>query len=138
MTAPACSTRVLPTTGLVAAADQLLNPSHGTALSPGVRARAAATLLRLALDETLDAFWRSVSPRMTRSTGRTRMLCLQWYVSPSVARQWYTVWSGLSAACHYHSYELPPTPSEVRAWHQDVSELLRVLAAATASTADTT
>lgn len=131
MTTLARSTRVLPTNGLLAAADQLLNPSAETALSPGVRARAAATLLRLALDETLDAFWRSVSPRMTRN-GRTRMLCLQWYVSPSVARQWYTVWSGLSAAGHYHTYDLPPTPAEVRAWHQDVSELLRVLAAATA------
>ncbi|KUO16115.1 hypothetical protein [Streptomyces dysideae] len=130
MTTPARSIRVLPTNELLASADQLLNPSDDTALSPGVRARAAATLLRLALDETLDAFWRSVSPRMTRSTGRTRMLCLQWYVT-SVARQWYTVWSGLSAACHYHTYDLPPTPAEVRAWHQDVSELLRVLAAAT-------
>ncbi|WP_405895781.1 hypothetical protein OG272_42280 [Streptomyces sp. NBC_00104] len=133
MTTPPRSTRVLPTKELLASADQLLNPSDDTALSPGVRARAAATLLRLALDETLDAFWRSVSPRMTRSTGRTRMLCLQWYVTPSVARQWYTVWSGLSAACHHHTYDLPPTPAEVRAWHQDVSELLRVLAAATAT-----
>ncbi|MFF4055997.1 hypothetical protein ACFYZ8_14690 [Streptomyces sp. NPDC001668] len=132
MTTPGRSTRVLPTNELLAAADQLLNPPDDTTLSPGVRARAAATLLRLALDETLDAFWRSVSPRMTRSTGRTRMLCLQWYASPSVARQWYTVWSGLSAACHYHTYDLPPTPAEVRAWHLDVSELLRVLAAATA------
>lgn len=82
MTTPPRSTRVLPTNELLASADQLLNPSDDTALSPGVRARAAATLLRLALDETLDAFWRSVSPRMTRSTGRTRMLCLQWYVTP--------------------------------------------------------
>ncbi|MDX3130929.1 hypothetical protein PV367_14295 [Streptomyces europaeiscabiei] len=132
MTTPGRSTRVLPTNELLSAADQLLNPSEHTALSPGVRARAAATLLRLALDETLDSFWRSVSPRMTRTTGRTRMLCLQWYVSPSVARQWYAVWSGLSAACHYHTYALPPTPAEVRAWHQDVSELLSVLATATA------
>ncbi|SFY44070.1 hypothetical protein OH786_31375 [Streptomyces atratus] len=131
MTTPVRSTLVLPTNDLLAAADQLLNPPGDTALSPGVRARAAATLIRLALDETLDAFWRSVSPRMTRN-GRTRMICLQWYVSPSVARQWYTVWSGLSAACHYHTYDLPPTPAEVRAWHQDVSELLRLLAATTA------
>ena len=59
MTTPARSTRVLPTNELLAAADQLLNPPDDTALSPGVRARAAATLLRLALDETIDAFWRS-------------------------------------------------------------------------------
>ncbi|WP_432174099.1 hypothetical protein [Streptomyces sp. Tue6028] len=131
MSTPTRSPGVLPTNNLVAAADRLLNHPDGTTLAPGVRARAAATLLRLALDETLDAFWRTVSPRMTRN-GRTRMLCLQWYVSPSVARQWYSVWSGLSAACHYHTYELPPTPAEVRAWHQDVSELLRVLAATTA------
>lgn len=61
-------------------------------------------------DETVDGFWRAVSPRMTRN-GRTRMLCLQWYERPSVARQCYAVWSALSAACHHHhTYELPPTP----------------------------
>ncbi|MFD5748200.1 hypothetical protein [Streptomyces sp. NPDC127033] len=118
----------LSANALLAAADHLLDPPGATTLTPGVRARAAAILLRLALDETLDAYWRTISPRMTRATGRTRMLCLQWYVAPSLARQWYAVWSALSAACHHHTYELPPTPAEVRAWHQDVSELLRVLA----------
>lgn len=48
MTTPTRSTRVLPTNELLVAADRLLNPSDETALSPGVRARAAATLLRLA------------------------------------------------------------------------------------------
>lgn len=121
----------LPTSGLLGAADQMLNPPPGTTstLAPGLRARAAAVLLRLALDETLDAFWRGVSPAMSRS-GRSRMLCLQWYVRPSVARRWHTTWSALSAACHHHTYELPPTPAEVRAWHQDVTELLHVLPAA--------
>ncbi|NUK70354.1 hypothetical protein HRW23_27965 [Streptomyces lunaelactis] len=121
----------LPTSGLLAAADQLLCPPPDIVhtLTPGLRARAAAVLLRLALDETLDDFWRSVSPRMTHN-GRSRMLSLQWYVRPSVARQWFAVWSALSSACHHHSYELPPTPAEVRAWHQDVSELLKVLPSA--------
>lgn len=123
----------LPTSGLLAAADQLLSghTPQGVAhtLPPGLRARAAAVLLRLALDETLDCFWQSVSPSMTRN-GRSRLICLQWYVRPSVARQWYAVWSALSAACHHHTYELPPTPAEVRAWHQDVTELLRILPSA--------
>ncbi|MCQ4082161.1 hypothetical protein NGB36_16480 [Streptomyces sp. RB6PN25] len=121
----------LPTSGLLAAADRLLNPPPDTALTlaPGLRARAAAVLLRLALDETLDAFWRGISPAMTRN-GRSRMLCLQWYVRPSVARHWHTTWAALSAACHHHTYELPPTPGEVRAWHQDVTELLNVLPSA--------
>lgn len=116
--------------GLAAAADQLLTPAPGaTILAPGLRARAAAALLRLAMDETLEEFWRSVSPDMSRK-GRTRMLCLEAYVTPSVAHQWYAVWSALSAACHHQAYELPPTPAEVRAWHQDVTELLRVLPSA--------
>ncbi|MEU0395790.1 hypothetical protein ABZ208_24000 [Streptomyces sp. NPDC006208] len=118
----------LPTSGLLAAADRLLSsPLDVThTLTPGLRARASAVLLRLALEETLDGFWHSISPNMTRN-GRTRMLSLQWYVRPSVARQWYTVWSSLSAACHHHTYELPPTPAEVRAWHQDVTELVNLL-----------
>ncbi|WP_438492039.1 hypothetical protein [Streptomyces asiaticus] len=121
----------LPTNSLLGAADRLLNPPPETTstLAPGLRARAAAVLLRLALDETLDVFWGDVSPAMTRN-GRSRMLCLQWYVSRSVARQWHTTWCALSAACHHHTYELPPTPAEVRAWHQDVTELLRVLPSA--------
>ncbi|WP_326611129.1 hypothetical protein OG949_17265 [Streptomyces scopuliridis] len=121
-------TRGLVTTGLVAAADRLITPPPGVtyAVSPGLRARAAAILLRMALEQALDDFWLGVTPRMTRKS-RSRMLCLEWYVRPSVARQCYAVWAALSEACHHHRYELPPTPAEARAWHQDVSELLRVL-----------
>ncbi|MFD6281398.1 hypothetical protein ACFWFI_38405 [Streptomyces sp. NPDC060209] len=122
---------ILPTHGLTAAAEHLLTPPPGVTYTtaPGTRARAAAALLRLALDETMDTFWKDVSPAMTRTSGRTKALCLERYVSPSVARQWYAVWSALSAACHHHICELPPTPAEVRAWHQDVIELLTVLPA---------
>ncbi|MGP3756168.1 hypothetical protein [Streptomyces sp. IBSNAI001] len=116
---------------LATTAGQLLSSPGGITYTtaPGTRARAASALLRLALDEAMDTFWRDVSPTMTRATGRTKALCLEWYTSPSVARQWYAVWSALSAACHHHIYELPPTPSEVRVWHQDVTELLNVLPA---------
>ncbi|MFD8631813.1 hypothetical protein [Streptomyces sp. NPDC059533] len=124
-----------PARDLVSAAGQLLTPPSGTmsTLTPGLRARAAAALLRLALDQAMDEFWRSVSPRMVHSRGRTKALCLDWYVSPSVGRQWYVVWSALSAACHHHTYELPPTPAEVRAWHEDVTELLRAMPSSTSS-----
>jgi len=116
---------------LATAAGQLLSSPQGITYTtaPGTRARAASALLRLALDEAMDTFWREVSPGMTRATGRSKALCLEWYTSASVARQWYAVWSALSAACHHHIYELPPTPSEVSAWHQDVTELLSVLPA---------
>ncbi|WP_306324410.1 hypothetical protein [Streptomyces venezuelae] len=114
---------------LAAAAHRLLAPPPGVihTLAPGLRARAAAALLRLALDEAMDGFWQRVSPAMTYSRGRTKALCLEWYAPSSVARQWYAVWSALSAACHHHTYELPPTPGEVRAWHDDVVELLPAL-----------
>ncbi|MFF0425556.1 hypothetical protein ACFYUJ_14245 [Streptomyces sp. NPDC004520] len=114
---------------LAAAADRLLAPPAGIPhpLSPGLRARAAAALLRLALDEAMDGFWRRVHPAMAHCRGRTKALCLEWYATPSVARQWYAVWSAVSAACHHHTYELPPTPAEVRAWHADVRELLDAL-----------
>ncbi|MBL1067449.1 hypothetical protein [Streptomyces sp. 7-21] len=119
----------LPTSGLVAAAERLLNPPPGTAeaLAPGTRARAAAALLRLALDETMNGYWRRISPGMTRSKGRTKMLCLAYYAGPQVARRWYAVWAALSSACHHHSYELPPTPAEIRARVPDVAELIRSL-----------
>ncbi|KQX93031.1 MULTISPECIES: hypothetical protein [Streptomyces] len=122
----------LPTHRLTTAAEHLLTPPQGVTYTtaPGTRARAAAALLRLALDETMDTFWRDVSPAMTRATGRAKALCLERYATASVARQWYAVWSALSAACHHHIYELPPTPAEVRAWHQDVVELLAVLPSA--------
>ncbi|WP_432065787.1 hypothetical protein [Streptomyces sp. C10-9-1] len=114
---------------LAAAARHLLLPPSGVihTLAPGLRARAAAALLRLALDEAMDGFWHRVSPAMAHSRGRTKALCLEWYAPSSVARQWYAVWSALSAACHHHTYELPPTPGEVRAWHDDVVEVLAAL-----------
>lgn len=65
---------------LVTAAGRLLLPEPGTVttLAPGLRARAAAVLLRMALDQALDAYWQRVTPSMTR-IGKHRMLCLEWY-----------------------------------------------------------
>ncbi|MDX3539792.1 hypothetical protein PV721_36830 [Streptomyces sp. MB09-01] len=114
---------------LVAAAGDLLTPPPGTepTLTPALRARAAAALLRLALDEAMDDFWRGVSPRMVHARGRTKALCLDAYVSPALARQWYAVWRALTAAGHHHTYEPPPTPAEVKAWHGAVTDLLHAM-----------
>ena len=67
---------------LVSDAEALLQAPAGTAgpLSPGVRARAAAMLLRLALDQRLDDFWHGVAPAMTRNA-KHRMLCLEAYTT---------------------------------------------------------
>ncbi|MFI8093486.1 hypothetical protein ACIF9R_35120 [Streptomyces sp. NPDC086080] len=114
--------------GLVADAGKLLLPPAGTrqTLAPGLRARAAAVLLRMALEQALDAYWRRITPRMTR-VGKHRMLCLEWYAGRDTARRCRTTWAALSATCHYRTYELPPAPTEIRARLEEVTVLLAAL-----------
>ncbi|WP_411147569.1 hypothetical protein [Streptomyces sp. A30] len=113
---------------LVTAAGRLLSPGPGTAgaLTPGLRARAAAVLLRMALDQALHAYWLEVTPSMTR-VGKHRMLCLEWYAGHDTARRCRTTWSALSAACHYRTGELPPSPAEIRTRLLEVTGLLPTL-----------
>lgn len=117
---------------LVAAAGPLLRPAPDTAadnpaaLAPGPRARAAAVLLRIALEQALDAYWQRVTPSMTR-IGKHRMLCLEWYAGRDTARRCRTTWAALSAACHYGGYELCPAPAEIGVRLREVSELLTLL-----------
>ncbi|MFF3909824.1 hypothetical protein ACFYZJ_28490 [Streptomyces sp. NPDC001848] len=112
----------------MAAASRLLLPEPGTApnLAPGLRARAAAVLLRMALDHALDTYWQQVTPSMTR-IGKHRMLCLEWYAGRDTARRCRTTWSALSAACHYRTYELPPRPEEIHSRMREVTDLLTAL-----------
>lgn len=118
----------VPPETLVTAAGRLLSPGPGTAgaLTPGLRARAAAVLLRMALDQALDAYWLGVTPSMTR-VGKHRMLCLEWYAGHDTARRCRTTWSALSAACHYRTGELPPSPAEIRTRLLEVTSLLSAL-----------
>ncbi|MHC5902414.1 hypothetical protein ACVNF4_00595 [Streptomyces sp. S6] len=113
---------------LVTAAGHLLLPEPGTVntLAPGLRARAAAVLLRMAFDQALDAYWRRVTPSMTR-IGKHRMLCLEWYAGRDTARRCRTTWAALSAACHYRTYELPPAPAEIHTRLLEVTALLAAL-----------
>ncbi|WP_331449193.1 hypothetical protein [Streptomyces prasinus] len=113
---------------LVADAGRLLLPSAGTVqtLAPGLRARAAAVLLRMALELSLDAYWGRVTPRMTR-IGKHRMLCLEWYAGRDTARRCRTTWVALSAACHYRTYELAPAPAEIQVRLAEVTALVTAL-----------
>ncbi|MGW7082233.1 hypothetical protein ACWGH2_01875 [Streptomyces sp. NPDC054871] len=121
---------------LVSAAQALLRPPAGTAgtLSPGTRARAAAMLLRLALDQRLDDFWLGVTPAMTR-TAKHRMLCLEAYTDRGTARRWRLTWSALSGVCHHRVPELPPMPAEIQARLLEVNALLEELDGAPIATA---
>ncbi|MGW2891041.1 hypothetical protein ACWDDN_38235 [Streptomyces griseoruber] len=113
---------------LVSAAVRLLRPAAGdaTTLTPGLRARAAAILLRMALDQGLDAYWLRITPSMTR-VGRHRMLCLEWYAGRDTARRCRATWSALSAACHHRTGELPPSPAEIHSRLHEVTALLVAL-----------
>ncbi|GAB2850529.1 hypothetical protein GCM10022221_57410 [Actinocorallia aurea] len=91
---------------------------------PG-QSRTAAFLLRLALEREVDAFWlRAGLPTVPRSPMRTRLLCLTAYTDRSAAARLHSLWSQLSQACHYHSYELSPTSRELRHWHTELTALL--------------
>ncbi|MFF4480231.1 hypothetical protein ACFY1A_24925 [Streptomyces sp. NPDC001520] len=120
---------------LVSAAEALLRPGVGTAgtLSPGVRARAAAVLLRLALDQRLDDFWHGMAPGMTR-VAKHRMLCLEAYTDRGTARRWRLTWSALSGVCHHRAPELPPMPAEIQARLLEVNALLDALDGAPTAT----
>ncbi|MGW6309519.1 hypothetical protein [Streptomyces niveus] len=113
---------------LVIAARALLRPPADTAVSlgPGARARAAAVLLRLALEQRLDDFWRGVTPRMTR-VEKHRILCLEAYTARGTARRWYLTWAALSTACHHRTIELPPSPAEIEGRLTEVDSLLDAL-----------
>ncbi|PWG12305.1 hypothetical protein DF268_17055 [Streptomyces sp. V2] len=115
---------------LVTAAGRLLLPEPGSrpALSPGLRARAAAILLRMALELALDAYWNRITPSMTR-VAKHRMLCLEWYTGHDTARRFRTTWSALSAACHHRTGELPPSPAEIHVRLHEVTALLTALQA---------
>ncbi|MGW1464629.1 hypothetical protein ACWCPT_09820 [Streptomyces sp. NPDC002308] len=123
---------------LVSAAETLLQPARGAAgtLGPGARARAAAMLLRLALDQRLDDFWHKTAPGMTRSA-KHRMLCLEAYTDRATARRWRLTWSALSGVCHYRVSVLPPTPTEIHTRLLEVNALLDALDRAPAGTVAT-
>ncbi|MFD8077687.1 hypothetical protein ACFV3E_34120 [Streptomyces sp. NPDC059718] len=112
---------------LLSSTDRLLGSAQVTNSTTGVWPRAAALLLRLALEEGLRQYWRNVRPELAHCPTHAQALCLESYTGAELARRWSAVWSGLSKACHYHSYELSPTAGELRAWRDEVAALLGAL-----------
>ncbi|MEU6323220.1 hypothetical protein [Streptomyces sp. NPDC047009] len=126
------TTRPVPTSAansspaeLLASADRLLNAT--TISTTGVWPRAAALLLRHALEEALRGYWRHVRPQLARVPTHAQVLCLESYAGTEAARRWSSVWSNLSQACHYHGYELSPVPAELRAWKEEVAAVISLL-----------
>ncbi|WP_225846850.1 hypothetical protein [Streptomyces sp. HPF1205] len=89
--------------------------------------RAAAFLLRRALDDRLDAYLRARRPALVRCSARTKTAWLAQHAGSALAGRYAATWHRLSLVCHYHGSVLPPTPAELRGWRDDVAAVLREL-----------
>ena len=105
-----------------AARDLLASPREG---AEHLWARAAAFLTRRALEGAMAEVLRRRLPGAAGASFSTQLLCLgRALEDPALARQTAYTWAALSAACHHHSYELPPTARELRRWWESVGEFL--------------
>jgi hypothetical protein len=98
----------------------------------GVWPRTAALLARQALEQALDVIWesRSATARLAECTMRSQLTCLPAYLDTATAQQIAYVWAALSAACHYHAYELAPTAAELSGWLDTVEQAVTLMSAA--------
>ncbi len=79
--------------------------------------RTVSVLGRQAIEASLVDYWRLVEPSMERVSNRAQLLSLRVYLEDEyLAEQVSASWAQLCRACHYRSYDLPPTESELRAW----------------------
>ena len=112
---------------LLAAARRLVErPDAGTA---GVWPRAAALLARQALEQAMAALW-AAQPQAVGLSGctmRSQLLCLTAYLDPDTAARADYLSAALSRACHYHSYELAPTATELTRWLKEAADLVTLM-----------
>jgi hypothetical protein len=112
---------------LLAAARHLVErPDAATA---GVWPRAAALLARQALELALGGLWAARSPaaELDGCSMRSQLLCLIAYLDGETATRAAYLYAALSHACHYHSYELAPTATELTRWLNETADLVSKL-----------
>ena len=106
---------------LLRAARDLL--SRSDLRSRGIWPRAAAHLCRQALEETLDAYWRTRAPGLELASMRAQLAALPMYLNRELAGNVAFTWGALSNACHHHVYELAPTAQELSLWAETIERL---------------
>lgn len=84
----------------------------------------SALLVRQALEDTLDAYWRRSVPGLEDTSGRAQLVTLPFYLHPDLAGRVAYAWNRLSAWCHHDAYELPPHRDELASVINTVEELL--------------
>ncbi len=108
---------------LLAAAREI---QSGAAGDVAERSRIAAFLARQALERRLIEFWNAnpATAGLGRSSGRSQLTCLPAFLDPALAHELSYAWAALSNACHYHSYDLSPTPAELASLIDTVASFL--------------
>ena len=92
--------------------------------------KACALLLRLALEQAVDGYWRRVSPAIAQhATFRAKLLLMRRHCDRRTARAAAFSWAALWRALHYRSYDLDPTTSELRRLHAAVVAIVTSLSA---------
>lgn len=91
----------------------------------GVWPRAAALLVRQALEVALRTYWSAKAHGLEEAPMRAQLLCLEGTLNDAdVGRRAHAAWGALSRASHYHAYELAPTKEELLAWCDDVAVVI--------------
>ena len=111
---------------LLAEARQLVDSA--TAASVWVWARAAALLVRQALEAAVRTKLERYVSSIDDAPFRAQLLCLQGVMADSdIARAANYLWAALSQATHHYAYELAPTADELRQWLDGVERIVRSL-----------
>jgi hypothetical protein len=90
--------------------------------------RAAAVLTRQALEQSVADRLARVDPELRQASKRSQLACLRVIAKDTdAAASASYAWASLSAACHYHPYELAPSAPELRALMTTVADVVERL-----------
>jgi hypothetical protein len=107
----------------MAAVAALLDPEGSFKPHP----RAAAFLIRRALEEHLDAYVRRNRPALARCSMGTKTVWLAHHLDSALAGRLAAVWHSLSCACHHQQYAMAPTVGEILSWRTEVEYVLAAI-----------
>jgi hypothetical protein len=89
----------------------------------GLWPRAAALLIRQALEEAVDKYWTERQLPLDSLPTQAQLVCLRMMTPEgTLPARLNEAWGALSRACHHHPYELAPTAGELSAWIDIVGE----------------
>lgn len=93
----------------------------------GLWPRCVAFLLRQALEARLATVLDRLAPGVRAASYRSQIIALTVLSpQPELARRVAFTWSALSAATHYHGYELPPAAADLHGWLRTVESFVAV------------